>query len=249
MQVTDDPAFDVAPAWSPDGRRIAFASNRQGDGDYQIWVMNADGSGQVRLTAAVTDQFEPSWSSDGTSDRLLSNLGEASSLSVIHADGTGNRRLIGNGDQGIAFVGRPLWMPGDQELLVAIDKSTSGGEIDIYRLRIADGRLVQLTFDPDDDGSPALSPDGSMIAFQGNRDGGCVCVMRADGTGAISLAEGYTTGFAIGWAPDGSRIGWAGDIGKTGGQDIQVIAPDGTGLVQLTQSGDIVDLAWGPTAP
>jgi TolB protein len=45
--LTRDPAYDADPAWSPDGRKIAFVSNR--DGKYGIYVMNADGSGEQRL--------------------------------------------------------------------------------------------------------------------------------------------------------------------------------------------------------
>ena len=59
-RLTDNEAWDSRPSWSPDGRRIAFHSNR--DGDYEIYVMNADGSGQTRLTDNEAHDTWPSWS-------------------------------------------------------------------------------------------------------------------------------------------------------------------------------------------
>jgi Tol biopolymer transport system component len=63
-QLTDDPAEDGRPAWSPDGTRIVFNSNRSGS--YDVWVMNVDGTGQTRLTADAGDNWGPRWSPDGT---------------------------------------------------------------------------------------------------------------------------------------------------------------------------------------
>ena len=69
-RLTDDPASDRTPAWSPDGERIAFASDR--DGTYDIYAMNADTSGRARLTeSSFADDFFPDWSPDGTRIALL----------------------------------------------------------------------------------------------------------------------------------------------------------------------------------
>ena len=59
-RLTDNSANDEHPDWSPDGRRIAFISDR--DGDYEIYVMNADGSDVIQLTDNSTDDVLPSWS-------------------------------------------------------------------------------------------------------------------------------------------------------------------------------------------
>ena len=61
--VSNNAANDVAPAWSPDGAQIAFASNR--DGNYEIYKMNADGSAQTRLTNNAATDSVPAWTSDG----------------------------------------------------------------------------------------------------------------------------------------------------------------------------------------
>jgi TolB protein len=65
--LTNDPAFDGWPGWSPDGRRIVFASNRKTKGkDYDISVMSSDGSGVRRLTNVPGRNTSPKWSPDGS---------------------------------------------------------------------------------------------------------------------------------------------------------------------------------------
>ena len=63
-RLTDNSAIDSLPSWSPDGKKIAFASDR--DGDYDIYVMDIDGSNQVNITDISEKQIDPSWSPDGS---------------------------------------------------------------------------------------------------------------------------------------------------------------------------------------
>ena len=89
--LTDHPASDSEPAWSPDGSKIAFLSDRGGTGE--IWVMNADGSGPTQLTDHPAADFEQAWSPDGTKLAFTTNRDGNFELYVMNADGSGPTRL------------------------------------------------------------------------------------------------------------------------------------------------------------
>src|SRR6266516_1234588 len=138
VNLTDSLAYDDWPAWSPDGSKIAFQSDRYANAQQplDIFVMNAaDGSGVAQLTAVLYTDAQPAWSPDGTK---------------------------------IAFV------------------SDRDGSDEIYVMNAADGsNPVRLTNNLVFDEAPAWSPDGSKIAFMSTRNEGLqVWVMNADGTGA-----------------------------------------------------------------
>jgi TolB protein len=246
-QLTDAEGDDVRPVWSRDGSRIAFASDR--DGDYDIFIVDADGTNERRLADEPGDQLPGDWSSDGGRLAYSTEIDGTTAVSVVDLAGTNRTEVIRSGEDGIQFVAGASWTTDDLGLIIVIDKTTTGGEIDVYRLDLDDRRLTNLTNAPGDDSGPALSPDRSTIAFQTDRLGGCLAVMNADGTGVIQLATTCGATPYLSWSPDGARIGWAGDHNRGGPADIRVILPDGGAALQLTNTGDIVDLAWGPASP
>ncbi len=114
VALTDDELWEQNPAWSPDGTKIAYQVSQQSDQRWDIMVMNADGSDQVRLTDAGYDTG-PVWSPDGgsiafTSDRSLPNSDQRTqgAVWVMGADGAGQRPLFTATDLGVA--GDELWV-------------------------------------------------------------------------------------------------------------------------------------------
>jgi Tol biopolymer transport system component len=114
VRLTNNIAEDRDPAWSPDGTKIAFSSNRatRGFGKRHIWVMNADGTGAKQFTFGSLNADQPAWSPDGTKIAYHQEDG----LNVINADGTNEKGLVAAVDAGIGgvhlfFTGSPSWSP------------------------------------------------------------------------------------------------------------------------------------------
>ncbi len=101
-RLTNDPAQDTRPDWSPDGMKIAFVRFR--DGNFEVYVMNADGSGQTNLTNIGSAEIDPAWSPDGTKITFTRFFAE---VFVMNADGSGLTNLTNNP----AFDERPAWQP------------------------------------------------------------------------------------------------------------------------------------------
>ena len=212
-RLTDSEATDVSPAWSPDGSRIAFASDRDAsdlrDDDLfgtQIYVMNADGSGVTRLTGVseASDIF-PAWSPDGSRIAFASDRDDServnSDIYVMSADGSGVTRLTG-GVAGETIT--PAWSPDGSTIAFTSDRD-GGDRSNIYVMNADGSGVTRLTGSESDDGFPAWSPDGSRIAFMSDRDGNFeIYVMNADGSGVTRL----TTTSAEGDAADGRFSEW-----------------------------------------
>jgi len=105
VNLTRESASGHSPAWSPDGTRIAFASNRDGNGE--IYVMNADGSGQTRLTDNPAAEAFPAWSPDGSRIAFVSGRDGNLEVYVMNADGSGQTNLTDNP----ATDGSAAWSP------------------------------------------------------------------------------------------------------------------------------------------
>jgi tol-pal system beta propeller repeat protein TolB len=177
-QLTTDPAADSTPAFSPDGRRIAFISDR--DGLHQVYVMNADGSAQTRVTRDEARDFNPQWSPDGRRIVYYAEKGDRrDQVWVMNADGSNALLLTG----GVGHNIFPAFAPDGQTIIFTSKRE--GGES-------AEDSLM-FTVKPDGTGLKRLSdqqaflarfsPDGSRVAFVGGRfPKNAIFVMRADGS-------------------------------------------------------------------
>ncbi len=225
-RLTRNPARDFAPAWSPDGRRIAFVRDRVVDRGRgrprthrpEVYVMNADGSRQLRL---VRGGREPLWSPDG--GRLAFTRGQGGgSVYVVNVDGSEERNVTRGPARAFA------WSPDGRR--IAFDSARDGNS-EIYVVN-ADGRgLRRLTHNPAHDLAPAWSPNGRRIAFAG---AGGIYVMNTDGSGQRNLMRSPTRDFAPTWSPDGRRIAFVSQ--RDGNLEVYVMNPDGSGQRNLTRS-------------
>jgi WD40 repeat protein len=105
INLTNNPAFDGYPAWSPDGSKIAFDTNR--DGNREVYVMSADGTGPINVTKSPAFDGHPAWSPDGSRITFTSGRDRNAEIYVMDADGTGLVNLTNNPGED----SDPAWRP------------------------------------------------------------------------------------------------------------------------------------------
>jgi Tol biopolymer transport system component len=233
---SDTTVVSVAGAPSQCQHSIAFQSSR--DGDYEIYLMNADGSGQVNLTDNPGYDYAPVWSPDGTRIAFTSNRDGNNEIYVMNADGSGLLNLTNNPGYDYA----PAWSPDGTRIAFT---SNRDGNSEIYVVNTDGSGLHNLTNNPAEDGGVdfvtrvglSWSPNGAKIAFVSARDGtGEIYVMNADGSGVTRLTSTYA--ITPVWSPDGARIAFVNSAG------ISVMNADGSGVTSLHQSGHLD--GWSP---
>ncbi len=227
-----------SPAWSPDGRRIAFVSARTGNRD--VFIMDADGSNLFNLTAGLTggaDDFQPAWSPDGAVIAFVSEAGGAApDIYVVNADGADLRRLTSPP----AADDSPAWSPAGDRLAFssARDGDRALYEVEVACLALAEGcdRYVRrLT--AESAGSPAWSPDGRRIAFRAGGDGD-IYVLDADGGAVYRVTDHPAADDWPAWSPDGRWLMFQSERG--GNWDLQAVETtclDSVDTAQACESG------------
>ena len=198
--LTNAPGGDLLPAWSPDGSRVAFTSQRTGDNE--ILVMGDDGTAQVNLTNHPGQDRHATWSPDGGRIAFGSNREGQFDIWVMNADGSGVTNLSSN----TAFDHYPDWSPDGSRIAFHSDRT---GQHDIWVMNADGSEQMDLTGDPGVDSGPAWSPDGTRIAFLSDRDGNSeIFVMSADGTEQTQLTftDPEVENRSPAWSPDGGAV-------------------------------------------
>ncbi|OQY91979.1 MAG: hypothetical protein B6D41_08670 [Chloroflexi bacterium UTCFX4] len=190
-------------SWSPDGSRLVFYSLR--DGGKQIYVMNADGSNQRRISspdcAGDTDDWSPAWSRDGAWIAYESiphkkcEGGGAADIFISDPNG-GNKRNVTR-STGIDDES-PNWSPDGRIVFT----SNRNGNYDIFVINADGSGLQQLTSGGEDDDYPAWSLDGSTILFQRRQNGNWeIYAMNADGSNLRNLTNNPANDTFPEWVP------------------------------------------------
>jgi len=248
-RLTADVAFDAFPAWSPDGKRIAFTRANAVSAD--IYVMNADGSTLRNLTASPSDKNgDAAWSPDGRRIAFASNRRGTFEIWVMNANGTGVRQLTALPQD----ANHPVWSPDGKRIAFSTPAPVPGA---IYVMN-ADGTGVRKLFSEDGDAQDLLragswSPDGTRLVFTrsfpptGDRQPTSdVYVIRTDGSGLTALTGDGGSGGAA-WSPDGTKVVF--DRVEGGATHLFLMNADGTGQLRLTiGTWNDSDPSWQPVA-
>jgi Tol biopolymer transport system component len=235
QQLTNDPAYDAWPTWSPDGSQIAFMSDRSGNPD--IYVIDADGSNIRQLTDDPANDIWPDWSPDGTQIAFPSRRDGNFEIYVINPDGTNLQRLTNTpGHEDF-----PTWSPDGTRIVF----SRAEGDDGTFIIN-ADGSGEQKLLDISVL-EPAWSPDGTRIAFASDHEGfRGIYVMDADGENMQKLSNTTHGENCPTWSPDGTQIAYASWRQSTG--EIYIMNAEGTNRHKITNNTYEEEYpAWKPS--
>jgi dipeptidyl aminopeptidase/acylaminoacyl peptidase len=225
--------FEIEPAWSPDGARVAFASKRRGN--FDVYVTGADGKGTRRLTGARADETHPTWSPDG--EEIAFQRGNPADLYV---KGPGAARRLTDGPNSEVD---PAWSPDGRWIAYQLRRpGTPLAEIWLVR-RDGTGnhRLTAL----ERSAQPAWSPDSGRVAFAttaGSRSDFDIYTVGVDGQGLRRITSSPEDEFEPAFSPDGASIAF-----ERGGAI--VVSDTGSGVHTLTDgANNDGSAAWRPKA-
>jgi Tol biopolymer transport system component len=262
-QLTRNAGDDGDPSWSPDGKRIVFASTRDGvlfPGDDfpvgEIYVMRADGSNQTRITNDQADDYYPEWSPDGRRIVFNSNRHDVYQryLNIYTMDPDGSDVIRVTTSPELIDDWRPGWSPDGRQIVFERRDYVADDTSEIYVIGVDGSGEQNLTNNSAArDAMPAWSPRGNLIAFASNRDApggnyfdGDIYVMEPDGSNPRRLTNTTESESFPQWSPDGSRIAFNRFVESTDHRDIFVMRANGSGVTQVTDDPGFIAVSdWG----
>jgi len=250
-RLTQGEANDLSAELSPDGARLAFASDRDNPGGltasgsylraYDIYLAETEQGEPLRLYGDRTFKMRPTWSPDGTriafdgedpdGQPVAETGGLTPQIWVVPSDGSAPPEMLTDEPGGAL---EPSWSPDGTRL--------------VYR-SLGEGRIVSIAADGSDaialstgpgDAEPAWSPDGTSIAFASERTGDReIYVMASDGGDVTRLTDSPGFDGQPTWSPDATMIAFTTDRGAS--RDIYLMHADGSEQVDLSGNGPSAD--------
>ncbi|MEW5986396.1 MAG: ABC transporter substrate-binding protein [Chloroflexota bacterium] len=216
---------------------IAFASDR--DGDWDIYLMNPDGSQPVNLTNNLADDQTPAWSPDGRRLAFASNRDGNWEIYTMTAQGTDVVNLTNHP----AADRQPAWSFDGNHLAFVSDRD---GNLEIYTMGDRGAGARNLTRHLASDENPTWSPEGTQLAFTSNRDGDWeIYTVTVTGEQPRQLTNNQVDDQSPAWLPDGTQIAFVSY--RDGNAELYLVRPDGRGPHNLTQTAAWEwQPAWAP---
>jgi TolB protein len=236
-------SYNFDGSLSPDGRRMVFI--RIIEGREQLFVMNADGTGEVQITRDAADHEDPAWSPDGRKIAFVLIAGGKKIVHVVNPDGSGSEAISPANHSAI----HPNWSPDSKRIAYCTDddlRPPVKNESQIYAVDVATKRVETLisggvnTF-------PVWSPDGSRMLFRrmiGEMNSE-VFVADGDGRNPRNLTNHPSFEGWPAWSPDGKRIVFAGN--RNSNYQVFVMEADGSDVRLLANTeGRATVPRWSP---
>ncbi len=241
---------DVDPSWAPNGRKLAFSSDRIERGNAEVYVMNADGTGVTQLTNAPGEDRGTSFTSDGSivfhsTRNAPPDLSHSFDVFIMDDDGDNQTQLTteggsaayacGDSTNGLIVFNSNRPQPDDVDADGDGDLDT---DFDIYTMNMDGTDQTNITNTPGFESGPVFSPDCQSISFNSTDTGGSLDIftMDVDGNNRVNLtnAPALFDAFSA-WSPDGQRIVFTTSNTADGNLEIFTMSSaDGSAQEQLT---------------
>lgn len=221
---------------------ILFVSDRDKPGEYAVYAMNPDGSGQTRLSKDEGIHFDPAWSPDRKQvvySRLAGKDKPTVTLCVMKADGS-EPTVLATGEEKTIYIA-PSWAPDGKHIAYSLVNAAGANPSSAIYVMDPDGKNSKKLADG---AVPVWSPDGKRLLFSPmpTREGAPeLKVMDADGTNVKTLAG---KGFGPCWSPDGKHIAFTSEGNQR--PAIFVMDADGSHVTQLTKDALALGPIWTP---
>lgn len=226
----------MSPAWSPNGKRLAYVAFNVYKGVSSLRVQDLS-SGNVRTIASGSGvNSAPAWSPDGSRIAFTKSSNGNSDIFVYNLN-TGQKRQL---TRGSSINTEPSWSPDGSKIAFTSDR---GGQPQIYEMSTSGGQVQRLTYDGKSNQRPNFSPDGKSLAMiQKSGNGFRVAIMDLTNNNVRVVSQGPLDD-SPNFAPNGQAIIYA----KQGrSNELATVSLDGKASSKLSQSGEVREPAWGP---
>lgn len=251
------PLLDFWPSWSSDGAQIVFTSFRLAPGpagiNPDVYTMDAGGGSLRRITTHPAGDLDPVFSPDRRRIVFVRELpspdpdNPIQDIYIVNADGSGETNLT----RSVENETEPAFSPDGSRIVFEREVGPPSGHAignhEIFTMSVDGSDVRRLTSTPEAEQHPSFSPDGARIVFDTNFHAppsvrGSIFSMRADGSDRRALTAARTDRHGLAsFSPDGTRIVF------TAGEDIWVMAPDGSDQRRLTgHPAPDIQPSWQP---